>query len=75
MEVNEMNNLKMVSDLIKDLTEYMKNNGDLPVFLFDSDSVNAMVPYKSIELIEVSAPDAESERAILLGNCKLTDVE
>ena len=62
------NNLVMASHLISELANFISEYGNLPVFIGDKDSINAMVPVTHTNLIEVSKPGVKPEKAILITN-------
>ena len=67
------NNLVMASDLISELANLISEYGDLPVFIGDKDSINAMVPVTHTFPIEVSKPGVKPEKAILIANFGMVD--
>lgn len=49
----------MVSDVIKHLTNYLKEYGDVPCFIASNETTKAMVPILSTFVAEVSKNDQE----------------
>ena len=62
------NNLIMISDLMNALTDMLSQYGDLPVLISDKDSIQCLSPLIDCHVIELSAPDIDPEKALLLTN-------
>lgn len=67
----------LVSDVIKHLTNYMKDFGDVPCFIANDESEHAMHPVLSTFVVEVSKEDQEaltSMNAVCIANFMFIDL-
>ena len=52
-------NIKLLSEVIRDLEAYLEEFGDMPCFIASNESTKAMVPILSTFVAEVSKDDQE----------------